>query len=130
LPEQDDRTRFHGRPPSLCSWAADRSAWPRGLATENEPIHASRDGRLHIPARAPRPARYQAARFAAWERFAQDSYHYRLTPASLEAAQRQGLRVGHLTVLLRHHAQAVPPGLLQALEHWEASGSASRLERR
>jgi len=112
-------------------WAADLLSLnsPQGLGDENEPIHAGRDGRLHIPARAPRAVRYQAARFAAWERYAQDSYHYRLTPASLEAARGAGLRVQHLAALLRHHTQAAPPGLLQALERWEASGSAARLER-
>jgi hypothetical protein len=112
-------------------WAADLLSLkaPRGLAVENEPVHASRDGRLHLPARAPRAARYQIARFAAWERYAQDTYHYRLTPASLEAARAAGLRVQHLAALLHRHAQAVPPGLLQALERWEVSGSAARLER-
>lgn len=112
-------------------WAADLLSLnpPGGLATEGEPLHASRDGRLLLPARAPRAVRYQIARFAAWERYARDSYHYRLTPASLEAARSAGLRVGHLALLLSRHAQATPPGLLQALERWEASGSAARLER-
>jgi hypothetical protein len=47
----------------------------------------------------------------------------------LEAARAAGLRVQHLASLLRHHAQATPPGLLQALERWETYGSAARLER-
>lgn len=112
-------------------WAADLLSLnpPAGFASEGEPLHASRDGRLHLPARASRAVRYQIARFAAWERYAQDSYHYRLTPASLEASRGAGLRVGHLAALLSRHAQAVPPGLLQALERWEAFGSAARLER-
>jgi hypothetical protein len=113
------------------AWAADLLSLkePAGLGAEGEPIFVGRDARLRIPARAPRAARYQVARFAAWERYAQDSYHYRLTPASLEAARRQGLRLQHLLALLRHYAQALPPGLLGALERWEASGSAARLER-
>ena len=41
----------------------------------------------------------------------------------------RGCAYRHLAILLRHHAQAVPPGLLQALERWESSGSAARLER-
>jgi hypothetical protein len=112
-------------------WAADllNLKAPRGLAVEDEPVHASRDGRLHLPGRAPRAVRYQIARFAAWERYAQDSYHYRLTQASLESARAAGLRMQHLVALLRRHAQAAPPSLIQALEGWEASGSAARLER-
>ncbi len=39
------------------------------------------------------------------------------------------MHLQHLTSLLRHYAQAVPPSLLQALERWEASGSAARLGR-
>jgi hypothetical protein len=126
-----------GHPPQqatafrFSAWAADLLSLkpPTGLAAEGEAIQVNRDGRLHIPARAPRVARYQAARFAAWERYALDSYHYRLTPASLEAARQAGLNLQHLTSLLRHHARAVPPGLLDALERWETSGSAARLER-
>jgi hypothetical protein len=131
LPEASGEAAPQAAAFRFSAWAADLLALkaPAGLGAEREPIHAGRDGRLHIPARAPRAARYQAARFAAWERYAQDSYHYRLTPASLEAARRQGLRTQHLSALLRHYAQAVPPGLLQALERWEASGSAARLER-
>jgi len=113
------------------AWAADLLSLksPVGLPSENEALQVTRDGRLHIPARAPRGVRYQAARFAAWERFAQDSYHYHLKPASLELARNQGLRIQHLTALLRNHAQAVPPGLFQALERWEALGSSAHLER-
>jgi hypothetical protein len=139
LPEQPTpETGSAGRssPPQVTAfrfsaWAADLLSLkaPAGLAGEGEAMLVNRDGRLHIPARAPRTARYQAARFAAWERYAQDSYHYRLTPASLEAARQAGLRLQHLTSLLRHYAQAVPPSLLQALERWEATGSAARLER-
>lgn len=111
-------------------WAADLLSLrpPAGLGAENEPVHASRDGRLHIPARAPRAVRYQLARFAVWERYSQDTYHYHLTPASLESARLVGLRVQHLEALLHRHAQATPPSLIQALERWEASGSAARLQ--
>jgi hypothetical protein len=112
-------------------WAADLLSLklPASLGTEHEPIHTSRDGRLHIPARAPRAVRYQIARFAAWERYAQETYHYHLTPASLEAARLAGLRVQHLQALLHRHAQATPPSLLQALERWDTFGSAARLQR-
>jgi len=100
-----------------------------GMPAENEPIIVSANGRVHVPARAPRAARYQVARFAAWDRLAKDIYHYRLTPASLELARKQGLNTSQLVSLLRRYSQGVPAALLQALERWEAQGSQARLER-
>jgi hypothetical protein len=102
---------------------------PSGLETETEAFSAGSDGRLRVPRRARRSVRYQAARFSAWERIAQDQYIYRLTPGSLQMAGRQGLRVSHLLSLLRRHAQPIPPSLAQALERWEANGSAARVDR-
>ena len=112
-------------------WAADLLALnpPAGLAEESETLQVTSDGRVLAPRLAPRSVRYQIARFCAWEGFAQDSYRYRLTPESLEKARSQGLQVRHLLVLLRRGARAVPPGLVQALERWEAQGSQARLER-
>jgi hypothetical protein len=112
-------------------WAADLLNFkaPQGLGEESESISVAMDGTLRVPRRAPRSARYQAARFAAWEKVAQDVYLYRLSPQSLEAARQQGLRVQHLLALLRRYAQAVPPSLVKALERWEAHGSQARLER-
>ncbi len=99
-----------------------------GGAGENEAIIVSANGRVHVPARAPRAARYQVARFAAWDRLAKDIYHYRLTPASLELARKQGLNTAQLVSLLRRYSQGVPAVLVQALERWEAQGSQARLE--
>ena len=47
----------------------------------------------------------------------------------MDRARRQGLRTSHLLILLRKHALAVPPGLVKALERWEAQGSQASLER-
>jgi hypothetical protein len=131
FPETSLETSVQATAFRFSAWAVDLLSLkpPSGLAGENETIHVSRDGRLYIPALAPRPVRYQAARFASWERYGKDRYYYRLTPASLESARTQGLRVHHLTALLRQHSQAVPPSLVQSLERWEAGGSSARLER-
>jgi hypothetical protein len=72
--------------------------------------------------------RYQIARFCAWEGFDGEAYLYRLTPASLEHARRQGLRSSHLLALLRKHGQALPPSLIRAVERWEEQGSQAQLE--
>ncbi len=112
-------------------WAADLLAGrpAPGLASEEKPLRASTEALLHLSAGAPRAVRYQVARFGEWEKFDGEAYRYRLTPASLDRARRQGLRTSHLLILLRKHALAVPPGLVKALERWEAQGSQASLER-
>lgn len=115
-----------------------RSAWspallqglaPAGLASEGERLQVRSDASLSLPRLAPRSLRYQLARFCAWEGFAGEVYRYRLTPASLERARRQGLRAEHLVALLRRSAAPLPPTLLKAVERWEERGEEARLER-
>lgn len=102
---------------------------PSGLAVEEEKLLVGSDARLQLPTGVPRTVRYQIARFCAWEKMEGNVYRYRLTPASLERARRQGLRVSHLIVLLRRHAEAVPPSLVRALERWEEAGVEARFEK-
>lgn len=101
---------------------------PQGLATEDETFLISRDGRIRVPRYTPRAARYLLARFSEWEGENEQGYRYRLTAASLERAQQQGLRVDHLVTLLRRHALGVPPSLVQAVQRWERYGSEASLE--
>jgi hypothetical protein len=76
----------------------------------------------------PRAVRYQIARFSQWDGLKDSDYLYRLTPASLERARQQGLRLEHLTGLLRRHSKTLPPTLLRALQRWETNGAEARLE--
>lgn len=101
---------------------------PEGLAVEDASLAVRSDGRLRVPRLVPRPARYQLARFCAWEGEMDGEFLYRVTPASLERARSQGLKVAHLLSLLRRYAPSVPPVLLKAVERWEEHGSAARLE--
>ncbi|MFC1879322.1 helicase-associated domain-containing protein [Chloroflexota bacterium] len=102
---------------------------PEGLDSEEEKITIRADGRVRVPVRAPRAARYQAARFGEWQGFKDGFYRFRLTPAALQRAGRQGLRVDHLLALLRRHAAAAPPSLIRALQRWENDGSQASLMR-
>lgn len=102
---------------------------PSGLPTEEEKLLARSDARLQLSTGVPRAVRYQIARFCDWEKREGNLYRYRLTPASLERARRQGLRVSHLLVLLRRHAETVPPTLIKALERWEEVGVEARFEK-
>ncbi len=111
-------------------WAANllKGAPPEGLPEEAARVHLRSDGRVSVPLLAPRAIRYQLARFCQWEDDSPHEYRYRLTPASLNCAREQGLRVGHLLSLLSHHADAIPPHLLTALTRWDEHGTEVRLK--
>ncbi len=115
--------------PSVWAEALRENLAPSGLADENHPIKVTPDGRMRVPALAPRSVRYQIARFCDWESELPEEYRFRLTPGSLERARQQGLRPSHLLVLLKRYAAgAVPPVLIQALERWEKFGVQATLE--
>jgi hypothetical protein len=100
-----------------------------GLPKEEATILVHSDGRIRVPRYAPRVARYQIARFCAWENEEADTYQYKLTPSSLARARKQGLSSSHLVALLRRYTPATPPNLVKALEKWEEHGTQARLER-
>lgn len=116
--------RLSGWAPALLASQA-----PAGLPEEDAPLLVHSDARLRLPRLAPRAVRYQITRFSAWEGEDKDVYRYRLTPASLERARQQGLRIAHLLALLRRHTSVLPPSLIKALERWDEYGAEARLER-
>jgi hypothetical protein len=104
------------------------------LPREDAKIQVSKEGRLVVPARAPRAVRYQIARFCSWDgeedHDGQVNYRYHLTPAALDRARVQGLRAGQLLGLLRRHCEnPLPPTLIQALERWESNGAQALIEK-
>ncbi|HSQ27216.1 MAG TPA: helicase-associated domain-containing protein [Anaerolineales bacterium] len=112
-------------------WADDLLNFkaPTGLKEEEQSVTVRADGRLRMPPQTSRVGRYQLARFCEWQEFNDGFYRYRITPASLEAARKQGLKVDHLLVLLNRFAQATPPSLVTALKRWESHGSLVRIDR-
>lgn len=115
----------------LSEWAG--ALWqgnpPAYAAPEDGKLRLTPDGRLIAPPDLPRSARYQLARFCAWEGETNGAHHYRLTPAALERAGTQGLRPSHLIALLRKYGkEPLPPMLIHALEQWERAGTQARLE--
>jgi hypothetical protein len=102
---------------------------PGVFREESGAINISADGLLRVPISIPRSARYQIARFCAWEGFADGVFTYRITPPSLERARRQSLRAGQLIALMRRLSSAPPqPTLVQALERWEENGTQARID--
>lgn len=106
-------------------WAGDllNLKPPDYPAKEDKPFNVLSDGRISIPALAPRAARYQVGRFCQWDGFKAGDYIYRITPGSLEKARRGGLRVNQLIMLLRRHSKNLPPRLMDALNRWDETGS-------
>jgi hypothetical protein len=120
----------------LSGWAS--ALWhgdtPAGFTVEESPLKVHADGRITVPSLAPRAVRYQVARFCHWEGIKETGgkveYRYRTTPAALERAKAQGLRPSMLIGLLRRYSEGpLPVSLVQALEHWEGSGTQAVVER-
>lgn len=115
----------------LSYWSVDllKGQPPKGLPLENGKLHAAANGRISIPTLCPRSVRYQLARFSEWESPKKGEYRYRLTPASLKNALKQGLKISHLISLLSKYAAApLPPPFVRALTRWELNGTEARLE--
>ena len=102
---------------------------PPGLPDEDQKIILRSDGRLVLSRRVPRSVRYQLARFCGWGDLKRGEYTYQLTPGSLKRAEESGLVIDQLLVLLRKHAEQVPPNLVTALERFEQHGRQARIER-
>ncbi|MCU0487779.1 MAG: helicase-associated domain-containing protein [Anaerolineales bacterium] len=92
---------------------------PTHTLLETERWLTRSDGRILVPRLSSRSARYQIARFCNWEKVDRAGYHFRLSPASLERARKQGLKISHLLALLRKMAELTPPNIVRALERWE-----------
>ncbi|MEK6221531.1 MAG: helicase-associated domain-containing protein, partial [Chloroflexota bacterium] len=102
---------------------------PPKLKAETQNLNADSKLTLQIPPLFPRAVRYQLARFCQWQGFKKENYLYRITPASLNAALEQGLKVKHLLTLLRAHTStSLPPNLVQSLDRWDQEGTQIHLE--
>jgi hypothetical protein len=102
---------------------------PPALRPEKEKLTVSASLQIDVPRRAPRVVRYQVARFCTWDRLRRGGYRYQITPAALEQAASQGLKVEHLIALLkRHHNGPLPPVVPRTLERWSQQGTQARIE--
>jgi hypothetical protein len=85
---------------------------------------------LHVPANAARALRYQVARFSELLPSESSERKYRITPASLQAAAEQGLKVSHLLQLFQQaRVKDLPPHLVQQMERWEKYSSEAVVEK-
>ncbi len=106
----------------------------QGCPTQQPPaqtgsIKINRDGHIRISRYTDRAARYQISRFCDWENLKNDTYHFQITPASLENAAKQDLKPAHLLAYLNRLPDIlIPPSFLKALKRWEQHGTQAALE--
>ena len=107
-----------------------RKKLPVSLEPENARLSISSQGVIIIPRLFSRAARYQIARFCHWEEQKRDDeYRYRITPASLQGALKQGLKVEHLLALLaKYSGDKIPPVMVEALKRWDLRGTEARMQ--
>ncbi len=107
-----------------------RGEWPAAEAEANPTFQISADGMLRVPAYASRYDRFQVARVSNWLPPAGDDYLYRLAPASLARAAKQGIKVSHILAFLQKSAggEDLPPALVGALHRWERAGGEAALK--
>jgi hypothetical protein len=99
------------------------------------PLTLRRDFRVLVPPPR-RYDRFQLARVADWvaspplKEGGAFEFIYRLTPASLDRARRQGISVARVLEFLEQAIDApVPRSIEAALMRWDARGAEARLER-
>jgi hypothetical protein len=98
-----------------------------GLADEDQPLEAFSNGRVTAGRLTSRLARYQVSRFCLWLSEDKETYTYLLSPAALQKAAAQGLKVTHLETLFNRYGETPPPSLIEALQHWEQKGGQARI---
>jgi len=111
-----------------CGRAA--SEWPAAEAEAPVSLQVGADGTLRVPASASRYDRFQVARVSNWLPAEGDDYVYRLAPASLARAAKQGIKVSHIIASLQKATggEDLPPTLVGALHRWERAGGEAALK--
>lgn len=95
------------------------------------PLLVMPEGTLLVPQMANRYERFQVARVAEAQPVSgpDQPYMYRLTPASLQEAQNQGIAPARvIEFLVKASGRDLPPGLKRAVERWRDNGTEARLE--
>ncbi|MCX8062974.1 MAG: helicase-associated domain-containing protein [Anaerolineales bacterium] len=83
-----------------------------------EKLQVHSTGTIFVPRHFSPSNRYQIARFCEWEGYQNEQFHYRITPTSLQKAQKNHLKPLQLLRLLHKHSESLPPTLVQAIRRW------------
>ena len=96
----------------------------KDMQTEEVKIIIDSYGKIVIPVCFSRTTRYQISRFCDWNGKSKDGFAYQISPASLQRAKTQGLKISHfLKIVQLTLPHPFPPKLLTALENWETHGT-------
>ena len=95
----------------------------------SELVQIRAKGEIRLTENVPHKIRYQIARFCEWHPIKAESYYYSISPASLNRAEKQGLRVAHFLSLIETNTESIPPNILAALERWEKSGAQASISK-
>jgi hypothetical protein len=111
--------------------AAFRLATPPGEETPAPATMAVDDDcTVRVPPDASLYDRFQLARIADLVQRRADGLAYRISPASLARARRQGITAEQVgSFLARVSGQPVPPKVAEAMQRWHKRGGTIRLER-
>lgn len=109
------------------AWLYDQ---PPSAEEVRVPLVVQPDGTLLVPHNASRLDRFQAARIAEAAPVGEDRlYPYRLTPASLAAAQEQGINPERvLEFLAKTSGRPVPASVRRGITRWAENGVEGRLQ--
>lgn len=113
----------------ISSEVAENAQHPAAAEVSMSGIEVDEDFLVRVPLAANRYERFQLARFASFVRREQDQAVYRITPASLDVARRQGVTPQQIVTFLARVAPRCPSTVLQALRQGRAGHSPVRLER-
>ena len=108
----------------LSQWANDlfNNRTADVIISEKTELLIGSDARVHSPEGTSRALRYHVSRFCQWEGYYKGSFHYRITPSSLDSANQQGLTVDHLLGVLSQYGCEIPPKLVLAMKSCEKNG--------
>ncbi len=106
-----------------------RSEW--NIPEKQKSIALKTDGTLVVHRAANRFDRFQAARIGEWlTPKEKDTYEYRLSGSSLQAASAQGITAKHVLAFLRRACEQPAPQLvMDAVERWGKNGIEARASR-
>lgn len=94
-------------------------------ASESAHVRIGANGVLRVPLTLKPRDRFRVARIAKWLGLEGGEYVYRLTPASLKRAEKQGIPLERVVDFLRTGAdeRGLPPALHGALQRWARHGA-------
>lgn len=103
---------------------AKKATWPQEKQADL-PLEVLEDARILLPRHLSRYDRFQLSRFTEWGQVDADGYEYQISAGSLLRADKQGIKVEHITTFLKRTSHdEVPKAVYDLLEQWGKTGGA------